>query len=101
MRKMERLVAQGTSGRWILTVLAGWAFFIFAACLSYVMLKQRAEFKPETLVSMFSSLLLIIQGVFKEYFSKNGDSNGPDKEKEIETEENGNSGPQGPQGVEK
>ena len=36
MNKMERLVSQGTSGRWILTVLAGWAFFGFCIALGYV-----------------------------------------------------------------
>lgn len=76
IKKTDRLVGQLSSGRWILTVLAGWAFFGFAICLSYVILKQRTEFKPETLVAMFSALLLVIQGVYKDYFHKNGDTNG-------------------------
>ena len=95
MNKMERLVSQGTSGRWILTILAGFSFFIFAVSLSYVMLKQRTEFKPETLVAMFSSLLLVISNVFKEYFNKNGDGNKPVVEEEPDD------GGQGPQGVQK
>ena len=74
-RKMDRVVGQLSSGRWILTVLAGWAFFTFCMALGYVMVKQRTEFKPETLVAMFSALLLVIQGVYKDYFHKNGDSN--------------------------
>ena len=71
--KSERFVGQVTSGRWILTVLAGLSFFSFTLALSYVVLKQRAEFKPETLVAMFSALLLVVQGVYKDYFTKGSD----------------------------
>jgi hypothetical protein len=87
MKKMERVVTQSTSGRWILTVLAGWAFFAFCMVFGYVMVKQRMEFKPETLVAMFSALLLVIQGVYKDYFNKNGDGNGPVDEKDSNTNE--------------
>ena len=74
MRKLDRLVSQGTSGRWLLTVLAGMSFAAFSIVLAYVIAKQRAEFKPETLVAMFSALLLVVQGVYKDFFHNNGDT---------------------------
>ena len=47
---------------------------------------------------MLASLLLVIQGVYKDYFSKNGDSHGPVNNDE---EDDGSEGPQGPQGIER
>ena len=69
----QRLASQFSSGRWLLTVTAGLAFLSFSLATAYVILKQRAEYKPETIVAMFSGLLLLIQGVYKDYFYKNGD----------------------------
>jgi len=80
MKKFDRFVHQATSGRWILTVLAGASFFLFSIGLAYVIVKQRVEFKPETLVAMFSALLLVIQGVYKDYFSKNTDGEKTDSD---------------------
>jgi hypothetical protein len=73
MNAIQRITNQLTSGRWLLTVLAGLAFFAFAGALSYLIIKQRTEFKAETVVAMFSALLLVIQGVYKDYFHRNGD----------------------------
>jgi len=91
MKKAERFVNQATSGRWILTILAGTAFFAFSIGLTYVIVKQRVEFKPETLVAMFSALLLVIQGVYKDYFSKNRDDGDEDDDNG-----NGNATPPAP-----
>jgi len=77
MKKSDRVVRQFSSGRWILTVLAGWAFFLFSVGIVYVIVKQRAEFKPETIVAMFSALLLVVQGVYHLYFNKNGEDSEP------------------------
>jgi hypothetical protein len=78
MKKSDRVVSQMSSGRWILTVLAGAAFFAFSIAIAYVIVKQHTEFKPETLVAMFSALLLVVQSVYHLYFNKdgNGDSQG-------------------------
>ena len=70
LNKTERFVSQVTSGRWILTVLAGAAFFGFCVALCFIAVKERADFKPETIVAMFSALLLVIQGVYKDYFNR-------------------------------
>lgn len=70
---LRRFSLQLSSGKWILTVLAGIAFSAFSMGLVYIMIKQRGDFKSETLVAMFSSLLLVIQGVYKDYFNKNGE----------------------------
>ena len=72
-RISKRITTQFTSGRWLLTVMAGTSFLVFSLALAYIMYRQKIEFKPETIVAMFSSLLLVIQGVYKDYFYKNGD----------------------------
>lgn len=88
--KSDRFINQTTSARWILTILAGVSFFAFSMAVAYVILKQRMDFKPETVIAMFSSLLLIIQGVYKDYFHKiNGDannSNSSNDPQEVKTE---------------
>ena len=80
MTKGDRLVSQATSGRWILTVLAGGAFFLFSFALALVFIKERADFKPETIVAMFSALLLVIQGVYKDYFNRDRNGHHPDED---------------------
>ena len=79
----EKIANQVTSARWILTVLAGIAFLVFAFTVSYVICRTYTQFKPETLIAMFSALLLVIQGCYKDYFSR-GDrqnNNGNDSER--------------------
>lgn len=78
MKKSDRVVSQMSSGRWILTVLAGAAFFVFSIAIAYVIVKQRIEFKPETLVAMFSALLLVVQSVYHLYFNKDGNGDSQD-----------------------
>ena len=80
LTKGERFVAQATSGRWILTVLAGAAFFAFCISLAYVVVKQRVQFKPETIVAMFSAVLLVIQGVYKDYFQRDRNGHNADEQ---------------------
>lgn len=76
----EKFINQLTSGRWLLTMLAGLAYFIFSVTVSYVIVKTYTQFKPETLVAMFSALLIIATGVYKDYFNKIRDGNGNDSE---------------------
>lgn len=79
LTKGERFVSQATSGRWILTILAGGSFFLFCLALSLVVYKSRAQFKPETIVAMFSAVLLVIQGVYKDYFNRDRNGKHPDE----------------------
>ena len=74
--KSDKFINQVTSGRWILSIIAGIAFFVFSITVSYVIIKTFDAFKPETLIAMFSSLLLVIQSVYKDYFAKLDRSNG-------------------------
>lgn len=85
MTKLDRVLSQVFSGRWILTVLAGLSYAAFTTAVCYAMYKNPEQFKAETLVAMFSALLLIAQGVYKDYFNRptekdnvngNGDGNG-------------------------
>ncbi len=85
-----RLVKQATSGRWLLTVMAGLAFLGLCMAVFIVLVCQRHELKPETAVALFSAVLLIIQGVYKDYFRR--DSNGKHRDEEPvepEPDENG------------
>jgi len=75
MTKGDRFISQVTSGRWLLTVTAGAAFFGFALAVCWVIVSLRATLKPETIVGMFSALLLVIQGCYKDYFTRQ-DRNG-------------------------
>jgi hypothetical protein len=70
---IARVIAQVTSGRWILTVLAGVAFAFLVAGITMVIIATKTQFKPETIVAMFSSVLLVIQGVYKDYFNRSRD----------------------------
>ena len=79
MANLDRFVSQVTSGRWILTVLAGLAFFAFCLMLVVMGIMLRSQFKAETIVSMFASLLIIIQGVYKDYFYRSRDKAHPDE----------------------
>lgn len=79
--KGEIVVNQISSGRWILTILAGISFLLFSMAVAYTIFKNK-EFKPETIVAMFSTVLVVIQNVFNNYFYKptkpeNGENAGP------------------------
>ena len=65
-----RLIKQATSGRWLLTVMAGMAFLGLAFGVFVIMVSMRHQMKPETAVALFSAVLLIIQGVYKDYFRR-------------------------------
>lgn len=80
LTKSERVLAQITSGRWILTVMAGAAFFGFCVAIALVVYKSRTQFKPETIVAMFSTALLVIQGVYKDYFNRDRNGHHPDED---------------------
>ena len=69
-----RLIKQASSGRWLLTVMAGTAFLGLCLGVFIIMVSMRHEMKPETAVALFSSVLLIVQGVYKDYFRR--DTNG-------------------------
>jgi high-affinity Fe2+/Pb2+ permease len=70
MTKGERFVAQTTSGRWLLTVMAGIAFLAFSIAVCLVIYNIRTSIKTETIVSMFGMLMLVVQGVYKDYFNR-------------------------------
>jgi len=75
MNAIDRFVSQATSGRWLLTVTAGIAFFLFCLATSAVLWSMRGKLEAETVVALFSALLLVIQGCYKDYFSRT-DRNG-------------------------
>ena len=46
----------------------------FCASITVCVISQREAFKPETIVSIFGMLLLVIQGVYKDYFHRTRDN---------------------------
>ena len=82
-KSIARVLGQMTSARWILAVMAGVAFVFFCGSVVITIISQRMEFKPETIIAMLGSLLLVIQGVYKDYFNAKstesfGNGNGSD-----------------------
>ena len=67
-KSIALVIGQVMSARWILAVFAGIAFLFFCAAVVVAIISQRMEFKPETIVSILGMLLLVIQGVYKDYF---------------------------------
>jgi len=65
MTKIDRIISQGTSGRWILTVIAGGCLLMitFADCKA-VMMDKELPFSAEAIFS-------VITMVFMSYFNKN------------------------------
>jgi hypothetical protein len=70
----NRFIDQATSGRWLLTVMAGVAFGCFCLSICVVIISYRASFKPEAIVGLFGTLMLVIQGCYKDYFHRDRDS---------------------------
>jgi len=84
----KRFISQATSGRWLLTLFAGAAFLMLVLATFLILVSMRHAMKPETAVALFSAVLLIIQGVYKDYFQR--DRNGKhqdDHSKEDEEDE--------------
>ena len=73
---ISKILGQILSARWILAVLAGIAFLAFCAAITVAIVSQRMEFKPEVIVSVLGMLLLVIQGVYKDYFHRNRENEG-------------------------
>jgi len=65
-----RILAQVTSAKWILTVLAGLSFLFFAASVVIVIIHQRDKIEPALAVSMMGNLLILIQSVYNMYFNR-------------------------------
>jgi hypothetical protein len=70
MNKLDRITKQMSSGKWILTVLAGWSFVLFVIAICAIMWSRRTEFTAVILVGLFGQVMLVVQNVFKDYFSK-------------------------------
>jgi len=70
------VLRQVLSARWVLAVLAGVAFVGFCAAIVICIVSLRMQFKPETLISVLGMLLLVIQGVYKDYFNRQRDNGG-------------------------
>ena len=75
---IPQVLRQILSARWILAVMAGVSFVAFCAAVAIAMIAQRMDFKPEVIVSVLGMLLLVIQGVYKDYFhrSRENDNGG-------------------------
>lgn len=74
---ISKVLSQVTSARWILTVMAGAAFLLFSIAVFSALIAQKAKVEQETLVAIFGSLLLVIQGVYKDYFNRSREDNKP------------------------
>ena len=74
MTKTDRFVTQTTSGRWILTVIAGISFLIFSIATAYCVIKRRNDIDTGALITMVMSLLLVVQSVYKDFFHKPNDT---------------------------
>lgn len=100
MTKGERFTVQATSGRWLLTVTVGIVLFIFGLAVAMVIVTQRNKISDTVWMGLFANIMLIVQGVYKDYFARMDRIKPSD-----ETEENGKENPpgaignQGTQGV--
>jgi hypothetical protein len=65
-----RLIKQGTSGRWLLTVGAMISFLGLSLGVFVILVSLRHKLEPETAVALFTAVLLISQGVYKDYFRR-------------------------------
>jgi DMSO reductase anchor subunit len=73
---ISKIVAQVTSARWILTVLAGISFLLFSASVVIVIVHQRDKIEPALAVSMMANLLILVQSVYNMYFHRKDGGNG-------------------------
>lgn len=79
-KSIERVLSQMTSARWILAVLAvlaGIAFLFFCASLVVGIIAQREKLEVKDIMAMMGLLLLVIQGVYKDYFNSKRDEVAP------------------------
>jgi len=70
-----RMIKQATSGRWLLTVGAMMSFLGLSLGVFIVLVSMRYQLNTATAVALFSNVLLIIQGVYKDYFRRDGNGN--------------------------
>lgn len=98
VRGWDRVSLKLSSGRWMFTVVAAVAFFMFCDAVCRIIVKAADKLPDTTVVALFMFLANIIQGVAKDYF--NIDRTDTEQEEEIKNG-NGHStkGPQGTQGV--
>ena len=85
-----RMIRQATSGRWLLTVMAGTAFLGLCLGVFIILVSMRHNMKPETAVALFSSVLLIIQGVYKDYFRRDTNGSHTDEDDGGHADDSGN-----------
>lgn len=76
-KSIERVLSQMTFARWILAVLAGIAFLFFCASLVVGIIAQREKLEVKDIMAMMGLLLLVIQGVYKDYFNSKRDEVAP------------------------
>lgn len=106
IRGWDRVSLKLSSGRWMFTVVAAIAFFMFCDVVCKIIVKAADKLPDTTVVALFMFLAGIIQNIVKDYFNMdrsdpengitngngNGNGNGHDKP-------TGPQGIQGPQGV--
>lgn len=92
VKSWDRISQKLSSGRWVLTIVAAVAFFMFCDAVCKILVTAADKLPDTTVVALFMFLASIIQGVVKDYFHM-------DRSDAENSNDNGNSGPQGPQGV--
>jgi len=90
-----RLISQASSGRWLLTVGAMLAFLGLSMGVFILLISARHQLTAATVVALFSNVLLIIQGVYKDYFRRNGNGSHRDDEDKIKVKEKEDGGAEG------
>lgn len=90
----DRISVKLSSGRWIFTIVAAIAFFMFCNAICKILIAASEKLPDTTVVALFMFLAGIIQNITKDYFNmdrsdpENGNGNG-----------NGHDKPTGPQGI--
>lgn len=68
-----RMIKQVTSAKWLLTVGAMISFLGLSLGVFIILVSMRYKMEPATAVALFANVLLIVQGVYKDYFSRKKD----------------------------
>jgi len=69
IRSWDRVSIKMSSGRWLFTVVAAAAFFMFCNVVCRILIKSAEKLPDTTIVALFMFLAGIVQNIVKDYFN--------------------------------
>lgn len=68
-----------TSARRFLAVVAGASLLMFSFATALILYANRGALKAETIMALFAAIMLVVQGVYKDYQNKDRSNGGAGK----------------------